>query len=297
MDIDNSNLESFTKELKSKGKLPSTIESYRRDASRFLIFLAKHRIAPTKVGPETLTSYQSYLQTECKEKENSIRRTIIGIRQFYRYLCQIEVLVESPFDEVPIPVRDESLPHELLPDDITLLIKSAQNDSRIFLGARNALIVCLLAYEGLKATELIDLCWSGYLGDSKPTLHIGGTRTRTILLSEESSDQLQTYQKLYQNYKNHPHILKEEKKRILISFKGRDSTVPIAKMSRHGLKFILYDLSEKLGSRPINTELLRHHAVSYLLSNGNSPEEIMNHLGLRRLGNISKHIAQLKRGN
>ncbi len=295
MDIDNSSLESFTKELKSKGKLPSTIESYRRDASRFLIFLAKHKLAPTKVNPETLVEYQNYLKNNCMEKENSVRRTIIGIRQFYRYLCQEGQLISSPFDEVPIPVRNESLPDELSANEVDKLIQLAHTDRRKFLGARNALIICLLAYEGLKATELIDLTWCGYLGGVNPSLHVPGSRSRTIFPSEETISHLKAYQKLYRNYADHSNIVRDEKKRILLSFKGRDSTIPIAKMSRHGLKFILYDLSEKIASRPINTELLRHHAVSYLLSCGRSPEEIMNHLGLRRLGNISKHIAQLKR--
>ena len=66
-------------------------------------------------------------------------------------------------------------------------------------------------------------------------------------------------------------------------------------MTRHGLKFILYEWGEKAGTKHLNTELLRHFAVTHLLREGRSPEEIMQHLGLRRMGNIAKHIAALSK--
>jgi hypothetical protein len=63
-------------------------------------------------------------------------------------------------------------------------------------------------------------------------------------------------------------------------------------MTRHGLKFILYELGDKAGLAKLNTEQLRHFAVSYLIAEGRTAEEIMLHLGLRRLGNVAKHLAR-----
>jgi hypothetical protein len=63
-------------------------------------------------------------------------------------------------------------------------------------------------------------------------------------------------------------------------------------MTRHGLKFILYELGDKAGLSKLNTEQLRHFAVTYLIGLGRTPEEIMAHLGLRRIGNIAKHLAR-----
>jgi hypothetical protein len=39
----------------------------------------------------------------------------------------------------------------------------------------------------------------------------------------------------------------------------------------------------------LNSELLRHHAIRHQLATGKSPEDLMGHLGLRRLGNIARH--------
>ena len=78
---------------------------------------------------------------------------------------------------------------------------------------------------------------------------------------------------------------------MFIAFKGRDASFPLPNMTRHGLKFIIYELGEKIGMASLNTEQLRHFAVSHLISLGYAPDQIMAHLGLRRLGNIAKHLA------
>jgi hypothetical protein len=63
-------------------------------------------------------------------------------------------------------------------------------------------------------------------------------------------------------------------------------------MTRHGLKFVMYELGEKIGISKLNSELLRHHAIRHQLASGKSPEDLMGHLGLRRLGNIARHNAK-----
>ena len=62
-------------------------------------------------------------------------------------------------------------------------------------------------------------------------------------------------------------------------------------MTRHGLKFVMYELGDKIGVSALNSELLRHHAIRHQLALGKTPEELMGHLGLRRLGNIARHNA------
>ncbi len=83
-------------------------------------------------------------------------------------------------------------------------------------------------------------------------------------------------------------------KRMFISFKGRDAATPFPNMTRHGIKFIFYELAQKAKLPTLNTELLRHFAVAHLIKSGQTPDQIMKHLGLRRLGNIAKHIAKAK---
>jgi integrase/recombinase XerD len=296
MEIDNNAIRSFGEDLKSKGKLPATVESYSRDAKRFLNYLTTMKLAPAKVEPDTLVAYQHFLQETQHEKENSIRRTIIGVRQFYRFLTEKHHLSETPFDVVPIPERKEILPSDLDISDLENVIDIARKNTNSFIGARNGAILALLAFEGLKATEVIDLHWSDYLPGSdegNTTLKVRGTRARLIILEQTTYDLLQIYREHYDNFQKLPAMqnVAQSEKRMFMAFRGREASIPIPRMTRHGLKFILYELGEKIGVKHLNTEMLRHFAVNHLLARGKTAEEVMGHLGLRRLGNISKHLS------
>lgn len=291
MIVDSQSVTRFADNLRSRGKQPATIESYCRDAQRFLDYLGKAKLPAQQVEPETLIAYQDYLRHDCEERDNSVRRTVIGIRQFYRFLSESRTLPSTPFDMVPIPARDESLPKGLEEDDVDTIITVALAGKPECKALRDATIVSLLAHEGVKANELINLVWTDVLEEegTAASLRVGGTRARAIPLSAETQAWLASYRRAYDQIV-HPVIKNAVKKRIFISFKGRDAASPLAEMTRHGLKFILYELGEKAGLAMLNTEQLRHYAVSHLLELGKSPDEIMRHLGLRRIGNIAKHL-------
>lgn len=297
MIVDHHTVNRFAENLKSRGKQPATIESYCRDAQRFLDYLNKFKVRPDQVEPETLLAYQEFLRLDCEERDNSVRRTVIGIRQFFRFLNEAQVLSTTPFDLVPIPVRDESLPRGLAEADVEALLATAQAGRPLIKATRDTAMVSLLAHEGIKANEIIGLTWQEYMIEKdQGYLRIGGGRARAIHLSERSHAALRTYKDLFDAL-SHPAILQAPVKRMFIAFKGRDAASPLPVMTRHGLKFILYELGEKAGLQKLNTEQLRHFAVTYMLGLGRSPEEIMLALGLRRIGNIAKHLARHKQSD
>src|SRR5690606_646206 len=115
------------------------------------------------------------------------------------------------------------------------------------------------------------------------SLSVPGSRARAIRLHPETSRWIRDYRKEYDAIE-HPALQAAQEKRLLIAFKGREAASPIPVMTRHGLKFILYELGEKAGLAKLNTEQLRHYAVRHLIAEGRTAEEIMLHLGLRRLG-------------
>jgi integrase/recombinase XerC len=281
-------LDGFARHLASRGKQPATIESYCRDAHGFLDYLGLCRISPTRVLPETLLAYREELAAE--ERENSVRRSIIGVRMFYRYLTESKYLANSPFDEVPIPQRNDALPKKLFHKEIQQVIDHTLASPGTVTELRNAVIIALLCYEGIKATELIALAWSDFFSGTPASLKIRGMRARTILLHQETADLLIEYRHAYENLVQHPALANAVDRRVIIAFRGRDANTPMPKMTRHGLKFVIYELGKSVGIDHLNTELLRHYAVGYLLGSGREPDSIMQHLGLRRLGNIAKHI-------
>jgi len=291
MMLNHESITRFAEYMRSHGKQPATIESYCRDAQGFLDYLQRMRLDLSQIEASTLLAYQDYLRSDLDERDNSVRRAVIGVRQFFRFLYETQLIKASPFDCVPIPERDETLPKNLVSELVDALIQAAANGRPTFKAARDTAIVAVLAFEGIKANELIALRWSDLLSDGVVTsLHIGGARARAIKLCANSVEFLNSYHQHYKRVENQTASMGNDI-RMFIAFKGRDASYPLPKMTRHGLKFILYELGQRIGISGLNTEQLRHFAVTHLIQQGRAPDEIMNHLGLRRLGNIAKHLA------
>ena len=291
MILDQESVIQFAEYLKGRGKQPATIESYCRDAASFVNYLSHHRMTTGQIEPSTLLSYQDHLRADLSERDNSVRRAVIGIRQFFRFLQDRSLIKISPFDHVAIPQRDDRLRRGLSADAVEELLATASLSQPAWKAARDLAILVLLAFEGIKANELIALRWSDLISDETATyLHIGGSRARSIRLGSRSNQLLKSYQQQYLRI-DHPVLTQAKDKLMFISFKGRDASYPLPKMTRHGLKFIIYELGDKIGVKSLNTEQLRHFAVTHLIAEGMAPEDIMAHLGLRRLGNIAKHLA------
>ena len=70
----------------------------------------------------------------------------------------------------------------------------------------------------------------------------------------------------------------------MLGFKGSTASVVIPNLTRHGVKFALYELGNQIKLPQLNSEELRHHAMGHKVAIGFSPEQLMNHLGLRTIG-------------
>jgi integrase/recombinase XerD len=286
-------LRKFGDDLRSKDRQAATVESYCRDAAEFMRYIEGFGLNPERVEGTTLLSFRDHLLFEEKDRENSVRRKIIGIRQFFRFLASEHLIDHSPFDDMPIPERDDRLKEMLQPGQIEALLRGINPGN--LKQSRDKAIVHLLAFEGIKAHELIDLQWIDFADTSVPTLNIPGTKNRTITLAPETHEHLRAYARHFEEWSSRMPPEKRQRFRwIFVSFKGKDGSLVHARMTRHGLKFLLYELGEKFHLPHLNTEVLRHYAIEHQLTEGWSPEKIMQHLGLRRLGNIGKHLAQRK---
>lgn len=285
----------FAKNLYARDKQFATVESYCRDANEFLRFLDHYKVSLKTVEPGTLLAFRDHLTYAEKDRDNSVRRKIIGIRQFFRFLAAEKLISQSPFDDMPLPERDEAMKESLSAGKVHSLVKSLRPDS--LKSSRDLAIMRLLAFEGVKAHEIIELQWKDFIASSgRSTLLIGGSKGRSVFLFPETAAALKDYLSISNEWKATRHESTNEAFRyIFVSFKGKDGSLVAPKMTRHGLKFCLYELGERFHIPHLNTENLRHHAIEHLLIEGWDPEAIMQHLGLRRLGNIAKHMAKRKR--
>lgn len=279
-------LKAYQTYLRQLGKSPSTVSSYVSDAWAFLNFLQNASIPIQSVEISTLEEFQNFLKQDRAEKPNSIRRTIIGARQFFRYLVTQNVIIDSPLDMYPIPKRIETERSKI---DLTILedlLHTARGASPAIKSLRDQSLLCLLGYEGIKASELVGLKWSqlvisGNLG----SLRISGTRSRIIELTGETTSLLRSYREAIQELDS-----LYSQKNMFVAFKGRNSKYLLSSLSRHGLKFTLYEIGATAGIDHLNSEDLRHCAIQHQLALGKSTEEVLRHLGLKRPGLISIHV-------
>ncbi|MFY7930158.1 MAG: tyrosine-type recombinase/integrase [Oligoflexus sp.] len=285
-------LEQFQAALRAKNRQPATVESYARDAQDFLRYLHQSGLGLQAVEPQTLLWFRDHLLHDGKEAENSVRRKVIGVRQFYRFLAEERLILDSPFDAMPLPERDETLKPAVKDSSLERMLEVLPSDN--LKNLRDRAILHLLAYEGIKAHELIQLQWIDHIRSSQlNTLSIPGQKARTIALRKESAAHLDRYAESFQAWLKP--LTQEQRLRyrwMFVAFKGKDSSLVLPQLTRHGLKFMLHELGDRFGIKQLHTEGLRHHAIQHQLESGKTAEEVMGHLGLRRLGNVGKHLAK-----
>ena len=282
-------LKGFKSSLFKKGKTKSTAESYTNDAKSYLDYLKTYKIGLNDSKTDLIRHYSDFLY-EKYGKINSVRRSIIGVRQFFRYLSENGFSQYSQGDTMIIPGRDESIATPLQDDDFRFLIIHTTGSDNSLKGLRDSAILCLLALEGLKVSEVTGLKWSDFLPyEGLASLRITGTKGRIIQLNRESSDLILEYQSVFKKVL-HSTPDPSEFTQMIIGFSGRDRLVPASGVSRHGIKFLLSELAPIIRRKKLSTEMLRHYAITHHLKAGKSTEEIMQHLGLKRPGNIGKHL-------
>lgn len=277
----------FKKYLEAKGRSTSTVTSYSSDVRLFLAFLRKYGLTHEDLSARTLSDYCISLNREGVVRENSLRRKIISIRKFFAFLAENETLPANPFEKAVIPTRDDSRHYELATRDLQSVLSHLQGNTDLQ-SLRNLSIIHLLAFEGVKATELTKLEWQNYIKEKfSALLHITGKRKRVIRLQSETAPVLNLYR--------HKLCLATTGTTSMFSgTKGPGGALTLATLTRHGLQFLLHKLAVKANVASLSPERLRHHAIRHLLSQrGRTASEVMAHLGLKRIGNIRRYEDRL----
>ena len=277
-------LKGYKRHLFDHGKRAATVNCYESDAKSFIDFLFKLRPDGSLEGLEDLAAFQDQLEIHQSESQNSIRRKIIGIKSFLRFAIPRATGMASGFDEYPIPARIDGLPDGLDPEDLDALLNAAHRQVPALKGYRDLAILALLSLEGLKVTEIIHLKTSDLvLSPTSGTLFIKGTKSRVITLCQETSSSLSEYRTFGKPFAG-------ANPSLFVGFKGRSAGLTSEGITRHGIKFLLYELGEQCGIHRLNSELLRHFAIDYQLKVlGKSTEDVMAHFGLKQAGNIGRH--------
>ncbi len=144
---------------------PMTCSAYERDVSACLDYLQGQGIED--LGEVKVMHLRAFLAEEQKRRPavSSQARTTAALKCFFRVLVEEERLDRDPALPLRTPKKREALPDILTMGELErLLIQLARSDlwERHFPGKpeRDRLLLALMAYAGLRRSELLGLDWN-----------------------------------------------------------------------------------------------------------------------------------------
>lgn len=245
-----------------------TLSAYTSDLKQFFSY-ERDIIHPD------ICSFVSYLSSNLKLKDTSIRRKIIVLKGFYSFLIDSEIIDHSPFAKLKFRFKQErTLPKTLAVKDVSKILAcfdnvdfDRQTEFAKFEYIRDAALIDLLISTGIRIGEAAAITLP-YIIISERTLliHGKGRKQRLIYISSPI-----TWNRIMT-------LIKERRqtseKHLFINRYG----YPI---SIHGIEYLYKKYLKKAQIKSKSTpHYLRHTFATNLLANGadlRSVQEILGH--------------------
>ncbi|MCX7794010.1 MAG: site-specific tyrosine recombinase XerD [Thermodesulfovibrionales bacterium] len=254
-------LRSYTDYISTeKGLSQNTVESYRRDLRKFLIFL-KNRIRFTR---KDISGFIEKLRND-GHNSSSIARYISSIRSFCKYLLLERLIDEDPSENLETPKRWLRLPKALSLEEIIKLLE-LQTDSRYYL--RDRAMLELMYACGLRVSEIISMKMEDMRSDGGFIRVKGkGSKERIVPVSERALHFVKRYLEELR-----PLLLKNTSaQEIFLTNRGKAMT---RQRFWQALKYY-----GRIAGIEITPHVLRHSFATHMLEGGADLRSLQKMLG------------------
>ena len=245
-------IDKFLEYLKSvKKHSDNTIISYQDDLKELASVLNNNII---DINEEDIKKYLNYLYDKSYNK-NTISRKLSGVRSFYNYLYNHDIIKINYFTDVHNPKKIRSLPHYLKTSEIDKVLDNT-NEVTLY-GERNKLIVELLYVTGLRVSELVNIQLKDIDKYNKSIKILGkGSKERIVYYEDTCS-------KLLNKYLNNTRrkLDKNNSEYLLLNKFGN-------KLSTRMIRNILNNLTIGTSIEQIYPHMIRHTFATTMLNNG-----------------------------
>ncbi len=245
-------IDKFLEYLKSvKKHSDNTIISYQDDLKELASVLNNNII---DIDEEDIKKYLNYLYDKSYNK-NTISRKLSGVRSFYNYLYNHDIIKINYFTDVHNPKKIRSLPHYLKTSEIDKVLDNT-NEVTLY-GERNKLIVELLYVTGLRVSELVNIKLKDIDKYNKSIKILGkGSKERIVYYEDNCS-------KLLNKYLNNTRrkLDKNNSEYLLLNKFGN-------KLSTRMIRNILNNLTIGTSIEQIYPHMIRHTFATTMLNNG-----------------------------
>lgn len=245
-------IDKFLEYLKSvKKHSDNTIISYQDDLKELASVLNNNII---DINEDDIKKYLNYLYDKSYNK-NTISRKLSGVRSFYNYLYNHDVIKTNYFTDVHNPKKIRSLPHYLKTSEIDKVLDNT-NEVTLY-GERNKLIVELLYVTGLRVSELVNIKLKDIDKYNKSIKILGkGSKERIVYYEDNCSELLNKY---LNNTRRE--LDKSNSEYLLLNKFGN-------KLSTRMIRNILNDLTIGTSIEQIYPHMIRHTFATTMLNNG-----------------------------
>ncbi len=245
-------IDKFLIYLKSiKKHSDNTLISYHNDLKELASVLDNNII---DINEEDIKKYLNYLYDKSYNK-NTISRKLSGVRSFYNYLYNHDIIKTNYFTDVHNPKKMRSLPHYLKANEIDKVLDNT-NEVTLY-GERNKLIVELLYVTGLRVSELVNIKLKDIDKYNKSIKILGkGSKERIVYYEDNCS-------KLLNKYLNNTRrkLDKNNSEYLLLNKFGN-------KLSTRMIRNILNNLTIGTSIEQIYPHMIRHTFATTMLNNG-----------------------------
>lgn len=246
----------------------NTLDAYRRDLQKLLVFYADNHIDYRTVTLEQLDQFAGQLREEGIQAR-SVARILSGVRSFYRFLTLEKEVEQDPTELLESPQIGKHLPEVLSVEEIDSIINVIDVSKPE--GIRDRAIIEVLYGCGLRISELCNLRISQlYLEDKYIRVKGKGSKERLVPIEGVAIDRVREWLVTKMGYKVKP----SEEDYVFVSL-TRGS-----RLSRISLFVYIKDYAERAGiKKNISPHTFRHSFATHLLEGGANLRAIQMMLG------------------
>ncbi|MCB0736848.1 MAG: site-specific integrase, partial [Bacteroidetes bacterium] len=176
-----------------KGLSENTLAAYVHDIDKLRQFLEIQgwQLHPKEVNRETIRKFLTWI-TDLGFTANSQARILSGIKAFFAYLIEEEIIVENPLKHIDAPKLTRKLPTVLSIQEMDAIINAVDRSTPE--GERNRTILELLYSCGLRVSELINLEAGNVFWEDEIVRVIGkGDKERLVPIGSVAIKQLKLF--------------------------------------------------------------------------------------------------------
>lgn len=248
-----------------KGLSRNTLESYRRDLTKYLQYLNGQ--GPNGVRQETVRGFLATLAGE-NLSGRSLARCLAAVRGFHKFLLIDGLAATDPTATLETPRIGKRLPRTLSGDDVILLLQ--QPDVSSPRGLRDKAMLELLYATGLRVSELVGLRVHDVNLERGFLIVVGkGAKERVVPLGEVAVHYLRSYLSGTRN--------------TLLKGKDSDSLFISARQRQITRQMFWARIKQYVRSagirKPVSPHTLRHSFATHLLDKGADLRAVQAMLG------------------